>query len=278
MVFGRNPGILGLSECTTGSLETFTPSKMGRQMIAKMERARELCIQVEADIRLKTAMKDRLPREPMRNIEIGDEVTFRDHKEKKIRVGVLTGMDGDSIGLVKWCNHERRVPFRELMHLKERRDLLEDGETDIDSAEEIVQEIIPARQVGPKRKKKVEIIPSLTSIQVEREVRERKRLSDELSDDTDHLPKMKVFTESDTDEETIKKRKENSNKLPVNFDIRPKRYRQVKLYMTSGRVITGRVSGTVKTNQNKFWVDDGRTQYIPIDMEDVRDWLYNEEE
>jgi len=43
-------------------------------------------------------------------------------------------------------------------------------------------------------------------------------------------------------------------------------------------VITGRVSGTVKTNQNKFWVDDGRTQYIPIDMEDVRDWLYNEEE
>jgi hypothetical protein len=34
MVFGRNPGILGLSECTTGSLETFTPNEMGRQMIA----------------------------------------------------------------------------------------------------------------------------------------------------------------------------------------------------------------------------------------------------
>ena len=141
-----------------------------------------------------------------------------------------------------------------------------------------MQEIIPARQVGPKRKNKVEIIPSLTSIQVEREVRERKRLSDELSDDTDHLPKMKVFTESDTDEETIKKRKENSNKLPENFDIRPKCWRQVKLMMTSGRVITGKVSGTVRTNQNKFFVDDGRTQYIPIDMEDVRDWLYNEEE
>ena len=164
------------------------------------------------------------------------------------------------------------------MHLKERRDLLEDGDMDIDSAEENVQEIIPARQVGPKRKNKVEIIPSLTSIQVEREVRERKRLSDELSDDTDHLPKMKMFTASDTDEETIKKRKENSKKTPLSIDVRPKLWRQVKLIMTSGKVIVGRVSGTVKTNQDKFFVDDGRTQYIPIDMEDVRDWLYNEEE
>jgi len=30
MIFGRNPGIPGLSECTTGSLETFTPNEMGR--------------------------------------------------------------------------------------------------------------------------------------------------------------------------------------------------------------------------------------------------------
>jgi hypothetical protein len=244
-------------------------------MIAKMEKARELCIQVEADIRLKTAMKDRLLREPMRNIEIGDEVTFRDHKEKRMRVGVMTGMDGSSIALVKWCNHERRIPYRELMHLKERRDLLEDGETDIDSVEEIIQEIIPARQVGPVRKNKVEIIPSLTSIQVEREVRERKRLSDELSDDTDHLPKMKVFTASDTDEETIKKRK--SKKTVLDIDVRPKIWRQVRLMMTSGKVISGRVSGTVKTNQDKFFIDDGRTKHIPIDLEDVREWIYDED-
>jgi len=275
MVFGRNPGILGLSECTTGSLETFTPNEMGRQMIAKMERARELCIQTEADIRLKTAMKDRLPREPMRSIDIGDEVTFRDHKEKKMRVGVMTGMDG-TLALVKWCNHERRIPYRELMHLKERRDLLEDGDTDIDSAEEIIQEIIPARQVGPVRKNKVEIIPSLTSIQVKREVRERRRLSDELSEDTDHLPKMKVFTASDTDEETIKKRK--SKKMVLAIEGRPKRFRQVRLTMNSGEVISGRVSGVVKGNQDRFFVDDGETMYIPIDLNDVDEWVYDEDE
>ena len=58
MVYGQNPGILGLSECTTGSLETFTPNKMGRQMIVKIERARELMSKTDADIRLKIAMKD----------------------------------------------------------------------------------------------------------------------------------------------------------------------------------------------------------------------------
>ena len=64
MVYGRNPGILGLSECTTGSLETFTPNEMGRQMIVMIERVRELMTKTESDIRLKIAMNYRLPREP----------------------------------------------------------------------------------------------------------------------------------------------------------------------------------------------------------------------
>jgi hypothetical protein len=239
-----------------------------------MERARELLNQTESDIRLKIAMKDRLPREPMRSIDIGDEVTFRDHKEKKMRVGVVTGLDG-TLALVKWCNHERRVPSRELMHLKERRDLLEDGDTDIDSAEEIIEEIIPKRQVGPLRKNKVEIIPSLTSIEVEREVRERRRLSDELSEDTDHLPKYKVITASDTDEETMEKRRSKSR---LEIEGRPKRFRQVRLTMKSGEVISGRVSHVEKIKKDWFFVDDGETQYIPIDLNEVDEWVYDEDE
>ena len=58
---------------------------------------------------------------------------------------------------------------------------------------------------------------------------------------------MKVFTASDTDEETIKKRK--SKKMVLEIDGRPKRWRQVRLTMTSGEVISDRVSGVVKTNQ-----------------------------
>ena len=230
--------------------------------------------QTEADVRLKIAMKDRLPREPMKSIDIGDEVVFRDHKEKKMRVGVVTGLDG-TLAIIKWCNHERRGPTRELMHLKERN-LLEDGDTDINSAEEIIEEIIPERQVGPVRKNKVEIIPSLTSIQVERKVRERRRLSDELSEDTDHLPKMKVFTASDTDEETIKKRK--SKKMVLAIEGRPKRFRQVRLTMKSGEVISSRVSHVEKVDKDWFFVDDGETQYIPIDLNEVDEWVYDKDE
>ena len=56
------------------------------------------------------------------------------------------------ISILKWCNHERRVPTRELMPTREKRDLLEDGDTDIDSAEEIISEEILTRDRGPLRK------------------------------------------------------------------------------------------------------------------------------
>ena len=117
------------------------------------------------------------------------------------------------MAILKWCNHERRVPARECMPLKERRELLEDGETDIDSAEEYIKEIIPKRQDGPVRKK-VEIIPSLTSIEVERELKERRRLSDILSEESDHLPKYKVFTQSEGESEIEEPRKGNKPKRP----------------------------------------------------------------
>jgi len=128
-------------------------------------------------------------------------------------------MDGN-MALLKWCNHERRVPHRESMPLKERRDLLEDGDTDIDSPEEIIEEIIPERQIGPLRKKKVEIIPSLTSVEIERELRERPRLEDVLSDETDHLPKYKIVT--DSEEENSMKEKQKRKKPEVVINERPK--------------------------------------------------------
>jgi len=185
----------------------------------------------------------------------------------------VTGLDG-SLALVKWCNHERRVLSRELMPLKERRDLLEDGDTDIDSAEEIVEEIIPERRIGPLRKKKVEVIPCPTSVEIEREIRERPRLSDVLSDESDHLPKYKIVT--DLEEESIEKRKRKKQQVVI--EGRPKRYRQVRLTMKSGKVISGRVSHVEKIKKDWFFVDDGETQYIPIDMNEVDEWVYDEDE
>jgi len=189
-----------------------------------------------------------------------------------MRTGVVTGMDG-SMALLKWCNHERRVPVRELMPLKEFRDQLTDGDTDIDDVE-VIPEIIPARQVGPVRKG-VEIIPSWTSIQVERELRERPRLSDVLSDESDHLPKYKVFTDSEG-EMMRKEEKERKNKPEVVIEERPKLRRPVRLTLKTGEIVRGKVSHIEKTTRNWFFVNDGKEKYRPIDLTTVEEWLYDD--
>ena len=119
-------------------------------MFSKMESARKLMNEADSDVRLKIAMKDRLPKEPNRRIEI-------DHKDKVMRTGRVTGQDGE-ISLIKWCNHERRVPSRELMPTREKRDWAETGDTDEDSTEEIIEPEEPSRDRGPLRKRKEEII------------------------------------------------------------------------------------------------------------------------
>ena len=59
---------------------------------------------------------------------------------------------------------------------------------------------------------------------------------------------------------------------------RPKRFRQVRLTMKSGEVISGRVSHVEKIKKDWFFVDDGETQYIPIDLNEVDEWVYDEDE
>jgi len=163
------------------------------------------------------------------------------------------------------------------MPLKERRELLEDRETDIDSAEEIIEEIIPKRQDGPVRKKKVKIIPSWTSIQVKRELRERRRLSDVLSEQSDHLPKYKVFTDSERENEKEEPRKGKKGKKPaLTREYRPKRFRQVRLTMNTGEVIEGKVSHIEKGTLNWFFVTNKDKKHRPIDIDEVDEWIYNE--
>ena len=48
--------------------------------------------------------------------------------------------------------------------------------------------------------------------------------------------------------------------------------------MKSGEVISGRVSHVEKIKKDWFFVDDGETQYIPIDLNEVDEWVYDEDE
>ena len=100
-------------------------------------------------------------------------------------------------------------------------------------------------------------------------------MSDVLSDESDHLPKYKVFTESEG--EMIKRvEKERKNKPEIFIEERPKRFRAVTLTMKTGEIVQGRVSHIEKTTPNWFFVNDGKEKYRPIDMDTVEEWLYED--
>jgi len=279
LVYGSNPNIAGLSECTTGSLETFTPNEISRQMFSKMESARRMMNEADSDLRLKLAMKDRLPKEPNRRVEIGDEVTFRDHKERVMRTGRVTGQDGE-ISIIKWCNHERRVPSRELMPTREKRDWAEDGDTEEDSAEEIIEPEEPSRDRGPLRKRKEEIIECPTSVDIERELKDRPLDKDVQSDESDHMPKMKLveMSENETERErrTRRKKRKGRGTRRDKGDKRPKRRRQVRIEMKDGEIIIGRISALEKSNMDYLFIDTEFEKYRCLDIRNIAEWIYED--
>ncbi len=63
----------------------------------------------------------------------------------------------------------------------------------------------------------------------------------------------------------------------VELNYRPKRYREVRLKMKSGEVIVGRVQHVEKGNKDWFFMNDGKDKYIPIVMNNVDEWVYNED-
>jgi len=177
MVYGRNPSLPGVSDATTGGLETMTHSEIVKAMFQRMENIRiqwQIC---EHDYRLKTAMKDRLPKETNIAFGIGDDVTFRDGKDGKLHDGRIVGFEGPT-ALIKWGNSDRRVPSRELLPRRQIRqdpDSETDSETEdeSDSETESIPEIIPKRR-GPQRKRKPEIIPEISAFKIKK-TKERKK-------------------------------------------------------------------------------------------------------
>jgi len=258
------------------------PNEISRQMLSKMESARKLMNEADSDVRLKIAMKDRLPKEPNRRIEIGDEVTFRDHKDRVMRTGRVTGQDGE-ISLIKWCNHERRVPSRELMPTRDKRDWAEDEDTEEDSTEEVIEPEEPSRDRGPLRKRKArkaEIIECPTSVEIERELKDHPLEEDIQSDESDHTPKMKLVELSDSEierERRIKRRKKKGKGMNrMNGDKRPKRRRIVRIEMKDGEIIIGRISALEKSNMDFFFINTEFEKDRCLDIRNIADWMYND--
>jgi len=187
LVFGRNPSLPGVSDCTTGGLETMTPHEISRAMFERMNNTRIQMLIMENDNRLKIAFRDRVPKTVDISFGIGDEIVFRDGKEGRMRDGIITGFEGP-VALIRWGNSERRVHRRELIPRKEvRQEVESDTEDEVESEAEIIPEIQP-RTRGPRRKRKPEIIP---------EIRPKKSKSVPPETDSAAEPTLEQWTDED---------------------------------------------------------------------------------
>jgi len=156
--------------------------------------------------------------------------------------------------------------------------MLEEGETDIDSAEELIEPERPERIEGPRRKRKIEVIECPTSIEIKRELRSRPLEEDIQSDESDHMPKMKVvYMSEDEAAKVTNPRKKKINRIErIEGEGRPKRWREVRIIMKTGEVIFGRISAIEKSNQNFFFMDTKFEKDLPIDIREVKSWNYED--
>jgi hypothetical protein len=255
---GRNPSLPGVSDATTGGLETMTHSEIVKAMFQRMENIRiqwQIC---EHDYRLKTAMKDRLPKETNIAFGIGDDVTFRDGKDGKLHDGRIVGFEGPT-ALIKWGNCDRRVPSRELLPRRQiRQDLDSDTESETEdeseSESESIPEIIPRRR-GPQRKRKPEIIPEISAFKIKKpkkgksENQEGKIFEDLTSGDEDDKHNMKI------DNLTM-----------------PKKGSIINMWNLEGKKFSGKV---IQCRKNHFFIiEHGTNARAWIDLNRLNYWAY----
>jgi len=254
LVYGRNPGLPGVSDATTGGLETMTHGEISTAMFERMIKTRLLMLNTNYDHKLKVAAKERLPGNVDIVFGLGDEVVFREGKENKLRDGTIVGFQGP-IALIRWGNNDRRVPTRELLPRREVRQEVEEAsgsEADAETETEIIPELQPTRR-GPKRKKKVEIIPEIIP----------KSKSPILDTDDDMEPREMQWT----DDEERHDRKNNALNMPIlNQDI--------DCWNLYGEKFSGRV---IKLGKGQFKIKEHETSAaVWVELEKLNFWDYCE--
>jgi transposase InsO family protein len=261
LVYGRNPGIPGVSECSTGALEELSPNEISRGIFDRMSRIRLEFLKNERDWRIKTAMKDNLPSSTKIIHEIGDKVVFRDGKDGRRHEGKIVGFDGP-VALIRWGNMDRRVHERELLpsfeiRQEEREETLEDED---ESDTEIIPEIQPRRR-GPKRKKKIEIIPEISEKLV---VRESKRTK--TDEETDEEITREVWTED-----------EDQDHMTQNpYLTKPTLFQHIDAWNKYGEKFSGLVVKYHRKNMTQFkLVEDGTRAEQWVDLRLLNYWDYS---
>jgi len=263
LVFGRNPVLQMTSESTTGGLENLSGNEMARSMLYKQEQARIAMEIAEHDMRLKIAARDRLPANTKYMYEIGDYVVFRDGRDGKRHDAKIVGFDG-SIALLRWGNMDRRVPERDLLPSHEKREIIEDKdevsgreEEEIVSDTEVIPEIVP-RKRGPKRQKKVEIIPEIPEKKVFKESKRWKNTEEE-----DQQPTLEVWSE----DEDCYKEKNKCLTMPILGE-------HIDMWNLWGEKFSGQVE-KIKKSKPHFRIKEHETDAsVWVELDNLNFWEY----
>jgi len=271
LVFGRNPGIPGASESTTGGLEELSPGEITRGIFDRMNRIITEFQARERDWRYKTALKANLPKTTDVIMEMGDEVVFRDGKDGRRYDAKIVGFDGPN-SLLRRGNMDRRAPTAELLpSFATRQEIPEtvdkdqpkepvsSDESQENSDTEVIEEIKPRRR-GPKRKKKIEIISEIPEKKV---VRRSKRRA--FQEETDDEITQEMWSE---DEERSHMRK--NNKL-----TKPKLNCHIRAWNTYGEEFSGEVIDLKPRSKTIFKIREHETSVeLCVDLEKINQWEY----
>ena len=95
-MWGQNPTIPGLSEGTAGSLKNVTESEVARKILQAQTQNMIRANQDKYDLKIKTAMQDRMPKESNIPFNNGDSVIYFDNKIKRKRGGNIIAQEGPS--------------------------------------------------------------------------------------------------------------------------------------------------------------------------------------
>jgi hypothetical protein len=192
IIYGRNPSIPGISDCTTGTMESLT--RVAWKIIESMQTVRLQILASEYDHRIRVTIKDRLPRSRNFKYNVGDQVVFKDAKDGRMHDARIVGIDGP-VAILRWGNNERRAQLRELLpsreiKLKDHESKEDHKESMEDQTETELDEIIPCKCSTFQRDNEW-IIPEISEREVVRMMKAREPDDDS---ETDNRPTIQIIT------------------------------------------------------------------------------------
>jgi hypothetical protein len=273
LVFGRNPGIPGASECTTGGLEQLSEGEITRGMFDRQNKIITEFQQRERDWRYKTALKSNLPSTTDVIMELGDQVVYKDGKDGRRYDAKIVGFDGPN-AILKRGNMDRKAPIAELLpsfatrqeipEVEDETSRMSTSDSDI-SDTEVIDEILPRRR-GPRRKRKIEIIPEIPEKKVVR-TSKRRAAAAALLEETDDEITPEIWSE---DEDTTHLRK--------NLHLtKPKLGEHIRAWNKFGEEFSGEAIKYWSQRPNQFKIrEHGTSAELWVDLNNLNHWEYIE--